>query len=129
MVAAIINSEKIMIPIMVRGRILAMMILILRVMVTKIGSRNKTNIKSVKVMMKAMRLINKHGHDDLDTQDDDDKNRAPQSDAVRLLFRVLTLVFEWWGRIELSRILSICQFLLHIFLLFIANFLFFQFFF
>ena len=102
-----------------------MMILILRVMVTKIGSRNKTNIKSVKVMMKAMRLINKHGHDDLDTQDDDDKNRAPQSDAVRLLFRVLTLVFEWWGRIELSRILSICQLLFHIFLLCIANFLFF----
>ena len=54
MVAAIINSEKIMIPIMVRGRILAMMILILRVMVTKIGSRNKTNINSVRVMMKAM---------------------------------------------------------------------------
>ena len=128
MVAAIINSEKIMIPIMVRGRILAMMILILRVMVTKIGSRNKTNIKSVKVMMKAMRLINKHGHDDLDTQDDDDKNRAPQSDAVRLLFRVLTLVFEWWGRIELSRILSICQFLFHTFLLCIAKFLFVRFF-
>ena len=128
MVAAIINSEKIMIPIMVRGRILAMMILILRVMVTKIGSRNKTNIKSVKVMMKAMRLINKHGHDDLDTQDDDDKNRAPQSDAVRPLFRVLTLVFEWWGRIELSRILSICQFLFHTFLLCIANFLFVRFF-
>ena len=68
------------------------------------------------------------GHDDVDTQGDDDKNREPQSDAVRPLFRVLTLVFEWWGRIELSRILSICQFLFHTFLLSIANFLFFSFF-
>ena len=58
MVAAIINSEKIMIPIMVRGRILAMMIMILmmmtmrlilvmmivilRVMMTRRGSRNQT---------------------------------------------------------------------------------------
>ena len=144
MVAANINSEKIMIKIMVRGRILAMMIVILmmmtmrlilvmmivilKVMMTKIGSRNKTNINSVKVMMMTMRLINDHGHDDRDTQGDDDKNRAPQSDAVRPLFRVLTLVFEWWGRIELSRILSICQFLFHTFLLSIANFLFFSFF-
>ena len=140
MVAANINSEKIMINIMVRGRvlvmmivilmmltmrlILVMMIVILKVMMTKIGSRNKTNINSVKVMMMTMRMINDDGHDDLD----DDKNRAPQSDAVRPLFRVLTLVFEWWGRIELSRILSICQFLFHTFLLSIANFLFFSFF-
>ena len=60
MVAAIINSEKIMIKIMARGRILGlammimilmmmtmrlilvMMIVILRVMMTKIGSRNQT---------------------------------------------------------------------------------------
>ena len=58
MVAANINSEKIMIKIMVRGRILVMMIvilmmltmrlilvmmiLILRVMMTRIGRRNQT---------------------------------------------------------------------------------------
>ena len=36
MVAANINSEKIMIQIMVRGRILAMMILILRVMTMRL---------------------------------------------------------------------------------------------
>ena len=58
MVAANINSEKIMINIMVRGRILVMMIvilmmltmrlilvmmiLILRVMMTRIGRRNQT---------------------------------------------------------------------------------------
>ena len=68
------------------------------------------------------------GHDDRDTQGDDDKKGEPQSDAVRPLFRVLTLVFEWWGRIELSRILSICQFLFHTFLLCIAKFLFVRFF-
>ena len=156
MVAANINSEKIMIKIMVRGKILVMMIVILmmltmrlilimmilihmmmtmrlilvmmivilRMMMTRIGSRNQTNINSVKVMMMTMRMINDDGHDDLD----DDKYRELQSDAVRPLFRVLTLVFEWWGRIELSRILSICQFLIHTFLLSIANFLFFSFF-
>ena len=42
MVTANINSEKIMIKIMVRTSILAMMILILKMMMTKIGRRNQT---------------------------------------------------------------------------------------